>query len=298
MSIYQKITLFLSSICYILVLYGFLFSEFWLLLLFFILFSICILCFCGFSLSRSELRIECDMLKAETAQKQTEHEQQLSKLQQQITALTDEKDRCYKAMNSAIAERDEALHDKEQAISDKQQLLAQEESSRQQQKETLESFLPPLETTDATKETIDIIAIAKMTIDELKPFAEHAHIKIHISAPEESLLVRADQSRLHIMFRNIIDNSIKYMKRAGQLVVTISNIGDDIFIVLKDNGLGLPANETEHIFELNYQGSNRISGNGLGLTQAKAIVTYYGGTIYAKSTSGNGMGVYVQLPTV
>ena len=87
------------------------------------------------------------------------------------------------------------------------------------------------------------------------------------------------------------------MNRAGSLVITISNLGDDIFIVLKDNGNGLPENETAHIFELNYQGSNRISGNGLGLTQAKAIVDYYGGTIYAKSTPGRGMGIYVQLPT-
>ncbi len=118
-----------------------------------------------------------------------------------------------------------------------------------------------------------------------------------ISAPESSLLVKASPSRLRILFRNIIDNSIKYMRRAGSLIITISNIGDDIFIVLKDNGNGLSPNETEHIFELNYQGSNRISGNGLGLTQAKAIVTYYGGTIYAKSTIGQGMGIYIQLPT-
>ena len=86
------------------------------------------------------------------------------------------------------------------------------------------------------------------------------------------------------------------MHRRGSLVITISNIGDDLFIVLKDNGEGLSSNETTRIFELNYQGSNRVSGNGLGLTQAKAIVEYYGGTIYAKSERGKGMGVYIQLP--
>ena len=67
--------------------------------------------------------------------------------------------------------------------------------------------------------------------------------------------------------------------------------------MIKDTGDGLSADETKHIFELNYQGSNRISGNGLGLYQAKAIVEYYGGTIYAKSNAGKGMGVYIQLPT-
>ncbi len=99
------------------------------------------------------------------------------------------------------------------------------------------------------------------------------------------------------MFRNIIDNSIKYMQTEGSLVITISAIEDDIFIVLKDTGKGLDESETKHIFELNYQGSNRISGNGLGLTQAKAIVEHYGGTIYARSPAGSGMGIYIQLPT-
>ena len=49
-------------------------------------------------------------------------------------------------------------------------------------------------------------------------------------------------------------------------------------------------------FTANAQLLFRISGNGLGLTQAKAIVDYYGGTIYAKSGAGKGMAIYIQLP--
>ncbi len=160
-----------------------------------------------------------------------------------------------------------------------------------------ESFLPPVEADEKDHEIIDIISIAKETIDELNDFARSAGIVIHISTSDDKLLVSANRSRIRIMFRNIIDNSIKYMNKSGVLIVTISNIDDDIFIVLKDNGAGLSEDETKHIFELNFQGSNRISGNGLGLTQAKAIVDYYGGTIYAKSNIGRGMGIYIQLPT-
>ena len=121
-------------------------------------------------------------------------------------------------------------------------------------------------------------------------------LHVSVSTQGDTLLVRADRNRLIVLFRNIIDNSIKYMKRQGSLVITISTIGDDIFIVLKDTGEGLNEDETKHIFELNFQGSNRISGNGLGLSQARAIVESYGGTIYAKSTEGKGMGIYIQLP--
>lgn len=101
---------------------------------------------------------------------------------------------------------------------------------------------------------------------------------------------------MRILFRNIIDNSIKYMNKAGILTITISTIDDDIFIICKDNGEGLDPSETEHIFELNFQGSNRISGNGLGLAQAKAIIESYGGTCYARSRHNQGMGIYIQIP--
>ena len=156
-------------------------------------------------------------------------------------------------------------------------------------------FLPPIQESEET--TVDILQIVRDTMDELKASADAAHIQLQLASASTSLYVKAAPSRIRILFRNIIDNSIKYMQRTGILLITISNIGSDIFVVLKDNGMGLSSDETNHIFELNYQGSNRISGNGLGLTQAKAIVDYYGGTIYAKSTPSQGMGIYIQLPT-
>ena len=157
------------------------------------------------------------------------------------------------------------------------------------------SLLPPVSDTETA--TVDIIAIAGEAVNELNDSAREAGLAIHISTAAESMMVKASPTRMRILFKNIIDNSIKYMKRAGSLTITISNIGSDIFIVMKDTGEGLSEKETDRIFELNYQGANRISGNGLGLTQARAIVNYYGGTIYARSNVGAGMAIYIQLPT-
>jgi signal transduction histidine kinase len=164
------------------------------------------------------------------------------------------------------------------------------------QESAVKGLLPPLSENSDGRETVNIIAIAHKASEELMESAKAAGLHISVSSQGDTLLVRADPNRIITLFRNIIDNSIKYMKRQGSLVITISTIGDDIFIVLKDTGEGLNEDETRHIFELNYQGSNRISGNGLGLAQAKAIVESYGGTIYAKSTEGKGMGIYIQLP--
>ena len=104
----------------------------------------------------------------------------------------------------------------------------------------------------------------------------------------------ADYKYIKTLFINLLDNSIKYSKPNGRIVITISNIGDSIFIVFKDSGNGIPVGNLENLFELNYQGTNALSGSGLGLAQAKAIVNHYNGTIAAKNDSG--MGIYIQFP--
>ena len=229
-------------------------------------------------------------------------------LQQEIGILKAEKDALSMEMNGRLAEKDQAFENLRQEAENLREKLSAAEKEKEGAEEKLkevterasdadrlfESLLPP-DDDDASE--VDIIDIAKSAIRELEGPAKEAGLRVTISSASEKLTVRASAKRLLIMFRNIIDNSIKYMQKAGTLVVTISAIEDDIFIVLKDTGKGLPEDETKHIFELNFQGSNRISGNGLGLTQAKAIVEHYGGTIYARSPGGNGMGIYIQLPT-
>ena len=287
----KKIILLAALICYACILYGFLSNHNMFLMLMVILYGVLMLAFVF-------LTEEADPEVLEKNRRQSEEaEREKKALDEKIRELTAEKERYAKAMEEAATAKEEAVAGQKELS----EALAKAEEDRSQfkerEKELLSNFLPPAGEGEQQNETIDIIRIARDTVQELKPFAEKAHLEIRISAPDERILVRADAARLKIMFRNIIDNSIKYMNRAGILVITISNLGDDIFIVLKDNGNGLSEKETEHIFELNYQGSNRISGNGLGLTQAKAIVEYYGGTIYAKSNVGKGMGIYVQLPT-
>lgn len=150
---------------------------------------------------------------------------------------------------------------------------------------------------ESKEEALNLHAIAEETVRELETFSKAHHIRIQLVAAQKEILFTCSAEHMHILFRNIIDNSIKYMCRPGNLVITLSLIGDDIFIIFKDDGAGLPENELRHIFELNYQGSNRSSGNGLGLAQAKAIIDFYHGTVFAKSRPGNGMAVYIQLPS-
>ena len=298
MSTKKKIILLVAAICYTCVLYGFLIGNSMFMMVTVILYAVLMLVFSLLADAGDPETVEKNRRQLEEAEGRNKE------LDEKVHELTAEKERYAKAMEEAATAKEEAIAGQQELLARQEELnealsKAEEVKSRfeEREKELLSNFLPPVGEGEQPNETIDIIQIVRDTMQELKPFAEKVHLEIRISAPDDKILVRADASRLRIMFRNIIDNSIKYMNRAGILVITISNLGDDIFIVLKDNGNGLSEKETAHIFELNYQGSNRISGNGLGLTQAKAIVEYYGGTIYAKSNVGKGMGIYVQLPT-
>ncbi len=85
------------------------------------------------------------------------------------------------------------------------------------------------------------------------------------------------------------------MNRQGVIAITLSEFDDSLFLVIKDNGLGISSEETIRIFDKFYQGQNSISGMGIGLAQVKEIVEFYHGSVYAKSESGKGMAIYINL---
>ncbi|MCR5431645.1 MAG: HAMP domain-containing histidine kinase [Lachnospiraceae bacterium] len=145
------------------------------------------------------------------------------------------------------------------------------------------------------KESVDMGEIVKHTIAVMEPFAMEAGIRTGCVCAG-NVEYTGSRKLLTVMMKNIVDNAVKYMRRPGNMHITVSNVADDIFIVCKDDGLGIGKDELPYIFDLNFQGSNRVSGNGLGLTQARDIVNAYGGTIYARSAPGAGMGIYIQLP--
>ena len=291
----QLITLFCSGICFALTLYSFLRMDSWIFLVCFILHSLFLLLFALFCYTSpkndteelDEMSDRIVNIKSEWKEETEQLKEQLREKEEQLSAADAQAEK-FRAEIDALNEK----------VSSMDLLLAEsKQSAEETASESTSSILPQFLSAPAESTTVNIIEVAKSVAREFYDDAAKAGLSIAVSSADESLLVKADQNMLRILFRNIVDNSIKYMNRHGSLIITISNVADEIFVVCKDTGEGLPEDETRHIFELNYQGSNRISGNGLGLYQAKAIVTYYGGTIYAKSNTGKGMGIYIQLPT-
>ncbi len=295
----QKIILGLSVIAYGIVLYSFLTQNLWVLLISIIISSVLLVCF--------------NMLGAEPKDKGGDiGDAELEVARIRIRELEEEKDSLAKEISDKQANVDDVMTKLAAANAEKEVLIRNHElenekvaseAARKAREEALSEMSSKdgaaglIPKSDGPAGEVNLVALCKETVEEFDSFSQKVGVAIKVTATENTLNMKADRESLRIMFRNIIDNSIKYMNKSGSLVITLSTLGDDIFVVLKDNGEGLDPEETTHIFELNFQGSNRISGNGLGLAQAKAIVDSLGGEIYAKSSKGGGMGIYIQLPT-
>ncbi len=286
----QKLLLIISCVLYVFVIYGFFNFELYLIVVLFVLHSVALILFAYLAYNDKGNPDDVEQLQQEIGILRAENAETLRDCERKLEVMKKEVERAENQLSDEMLKSENLAREIEVKKSESEEMrLSISQAS------SLSSLIP--DTDDDEKAEVDIIEVARQVADELKDAALKAKMHINISTADGSLMVKASKKRLEILFKNIIDNSIKYMNKEGNLVITISAINDDIFIVLKDSGEGLAEAETKRIFELNYQGSNRVSGNGLGLTQAKAIVDYYGGNIYARSGKGKGMGIYIQLPT-
>jgi signal transduction histidine kinase len=112
--------------------------------------------------------------------------------------------------------------------------------------------------------------------------------------------VRGDRDALAHVFRNLLDNAVKYSPGRDRVWVTAANGDGRVGVTVRDCGLGIPVSEQREIFQKFVRGaapvSARISGTGIGLAMAKLIIDAHGGTIAVDSTPGEGSTFTVALP--
>ncbi len=112
------------------------------------------------------------------------------------------------------------------------------------------------------------------------------------------LCIKGDRNELLIVFRNLVDNAVKYSENKIKVFVTAKDLDEKrVEIRIKDAGRGIPSNELKRIFGRFYRLTGKAKGTGLGLFIVQSIVKKHSGKVFAES-DGEGFGTtfVVQLP--
>ena len=134
----------------------------------------------------------------------------------------------------------------------------------------------------------------------------HSHIAakgqhISLSLPSEPLLMHADPLRIVQAFSNLIDNASKYTPRNGRIDLIVRREGNEARVILRDNGIGIPAEHLQSIFEpflqLETQPDQLPTGLGIGLALVQELFRLHGARVEAQSEGlGQGSQFVVSLP--
>lgn len=116
----------------------------------------------------------------------------------------------------------------------------------------------------------------------------------HCSIPDAETFLSA--GALTLICDNVLDNMLKFSPGSETIYIRITDLDHDSLLIFKNEGEGVTESETNLVFDLNYQGSNKKTGSGLGLAQVKALVEDYGGHAWAKSSKNAGFTLYIRLP--
>jgi two-component system, OmpR family, sensor kinase len=116
--------------------------------------------------------------------------------------------------------------------------------------------------------------------------------------PAAPVQMVGDAKLLFQVFSNLISNAIKYSPGGGAIEVEASVAADEVTVVVKDHGIGIPAADIGHLFERYHRGGNvsGIVGTGMGLYLVKMAVDLHHGSVDAQSTENEGSCFVVRLP--
>jgi signal transduction histidine kinase/DNA-binding NarL/FixJ family response regulator len=151
---------------------------------------------------------------------------------------------------------------------------------------------------DTRRELVQLDVILQYSLNMLQGQIKSKHIKVETDIAESLPALRANPVRLRQVMDNVVGNAIKYSNKNGEVNISIKAEGDQVILLVTDNGPGIPAQDQAHIFDKFYRGHNmdKQQGSGLGLAIVKSIVDAHQGRIWVESTEGQGSKFFIVLP--
>ncbi len=156
------------------------------------------------------------------------------------------------------------------------------------------------ETEPITKEIVDFNMFINKIINRHEMAAKDTTFVRDI--PRETIFTEIDPDKMTQVFDNVITNAMKYSRgeKRVEFHVKQNTVHNRLTIRIKDNGIGIPINKVDKIFDRFFRvdkaRTRKMGGTGLGLAISKEIVEAHHGRIWANSVEGQGTSIFITLP--
>ncbi|MGA2106575.1 MAG: PAS domain-containing sensor histidine kinase [Syntrophorhabdales bacterium] len=147
------------------------------------------------------------------------------------------------------------------------------------------------------RSSFDIRDVIEKQIEGLRVVAERKKIELSFAHPEKPVaMAYGDKLKIETVVANLLDNAVKYTKEGGSIEVRLSETEKTILVEVTDTGIGIKEDELLHVFDIFYRADRTIEGTGLGLAEARRIVSDHGGVLSVRSMYGKGSTFWFTLP--
>lgn len=146
----------------------------------------------------------------------------------------------------------------------------------------------------------DIVDMIKCVTLSVAEYAKNKDISLNFQSDIEHLTIECDPDKIERIMLNLLSNAIKFNNQGGKVDVVMKANDEDIYISVRDNGIGIPESKLEMVFERFKQIDSRLNkegeGSGIGLSLVKSLVEMHGGEVSVSSVLGFGTEFIIRLP--
>ncbi|SDB12141.1 His Kinase A (phospho-acceptor) domain-containing protein [Pseudobutyrivibrio sp. YE44] len=146
---------------------------------------------------------------------------------------------------------------------------------------------------------VNINELIEHILKRLKPIAEKADIEV-VFESFRPIVAEVDEVKFTLVITNLVENAIKYNEEGGWVHISLNSDHQFFYIKVEDNGLGIPEESVDYIFDRFYRAdkshSREIGGTGLGLAITKNAIAMHNGEIKVRSKLGEGSTFDVRIP--
>ncbi len=150
------------------------------------------------------------------------------------------------------------------------------------------------------RDRFDISNLVRFVAASFRAALDNKSINFILNAPADENIIWGDADRVEQVLNNLLSNAVKFSPAGGRMELLLEDAGDNVRLIVSDNGPGIPKEYIPKIFDkfsaISIKRDSIVKGTGLGLSITKDIVAMHKGSIWVESEKGKGCKFFVELP--